>query len=215
MLLTLAPTVQFITFDGQKTSGLVKGVQFGTVKPGVSVVKTLVLMSSGAPGDRTIDVSVQSSTTVRPASQSQSRSPSPSETLDASQNHDTCEILRTLLIPTSSVFAVRQDVAYQRSLQAPPALADLSVLESPHWEACVGGEAVVTTVVECAAPCGVEVENVMLRRVVRVFPRCFLEGWLTEWCRRIGMRGWSTRCWKRTWKAYFPVVSNAHSCLHL
>jgi hypothetical protein len=175
--ITLAPTVQFITFDDQKTSGLVKGIRFGTVKPGVSVIKTLVLMSSGAPGDRTIDVSVQSSTTVASSrSQSPARSPSPSETLGASQNHDTGEILRTLLIPTSSVFAVGQDVAYHRSLQPPPALADLSVLESPHWEACVGGEAVVTTVVECAAPCGVEVENVMLRRVVRVFPNVFQRG---------------------------------------
>ena len=142
------------------------------VKPGISVVKTLVLMSSGAPGDRTIDLSVQSSTTVRPASPSLTRSPSPSETLDASHSHDTGEILRTLLIPTSSAFAVRQDVAYQRSLRPPPALADLPVLESSNWEACVGGEAVVTTVVECAAPCGVEVEKVVLRRVVRVFPRC-------------------------------------------
>ncbi|KAF8549955.1 hypothetical protein OG21DRAFT_1420431 [Imleria badia] len=159
--------VQFITFDGQKSSGLIKGVHFGTVKPGVSVVKTLVLMSSGAPGDRTIDVSVQSSTTLRPASPSQSQagSPSPSETLDASQNHEAGEILRTLLIPTSSAFVVRQDVVYQRSLQPPPALADLSVLEGPHWEACVGAEAVVTTVVECAAPCGVEVEEVALRQV--------------------------------------------------
>ena len=30
----------------------------------------------------------------------------------------------------------------------------------------MGGEAVVTTVVECTAPCGVEVEKVALRRVV-------------------------------------------------
>lgn len=157
--------MQSITFDDQKSSGLIKGVQFGTVNPGVSVVKTLVLMSSGAPGDRMIDVSVQSSTTGR--SPSEARSPSPSETPDGLQNHDTEEILRTLLIPTSSAFMVRQDVAYQRSLGPPPALADLSVLEGADWEGCVSGEAVVTTVVECAAPCGVEVEEVVLRRVVR------------------------------------------------
>ncbi|KAH0829099.1 Gryzun, putative trafficking through golgi-domain-containing protein [Lanmaoa asiatica] len=160
----LDEAVQFITLDDQKSSGLIKGVQFETVKPGVSVVKTLVLMSSGAPGDRTIDVSVQSSTTA--AFQAQARAPSPSETLDSSQNHDTGEMLQTLSIPTLSAFVVRQDVAYQRSLRPPPALADLSVLEDTHWEACVGGEAVVTTVVECAAPCGVEVEKVELHRVV-------------------------------------------------
>lgn len=170
--LTLALTVQSITFDSQKSSGLIKGVHFGTVKPGVSVVKTLVLMSNGAPGDRTIDVSVQSSTMLRPAtsspSQSQAGSPSPSETVDASQNPEASEILRTLLIPTSSAFVVRQDVVYQRSLQPPPALADLSVLEGQNWEAYVDAEAEVTTVVECAAPCGVEVEEVALRQVVRV-----------------------------------------------
>lgn len=164
--------MQFITFDDQKSSGLIKGIEFGTVKPGVSSVKTLVLMSSGAPGDRTIDVSVQSSTTVQPPppslAESHIRSPSPSETPDGLQNRDTCEFLRTLLIPTSSAFMVRQDVAYQRSLRPPPAPSDLSVLERPHWEAHVSGEAVVTTVVECAAPCGVEVEKVVLRQVVGV-----------------------------------------------
>ena len=169
--LPLPPTVQFITFDGQKSSGLVKGVQFGTLETGVSVLKTLTLMSSGAPGDRTIDISVQSSTTLRPGDTSQApaqaRSPSPSDTLDASQNHDTGEILRTLLIPTLSVFVFRQDIAYRRSLPPAPGLADLSALDGPPWEACMGGEAVVTTVVECTAPCGVEVEKVALRRAVR------------------------------------------------
>ncbi|KAG6382017.1 Gryzun, putative trafficking through golgi-domain-containing protein [Boletus reticuloceps] len=162
--------VQFLTFDGQKSSGLIKGVQFGTVQPGVSVVKTMVLVSSGAPGDRTIDISVQSRTTTEPVpsqSRSQARSPSPSlsETLDASQDYDMGEVLRTLLIPTSSVFVVHQDVAYQRSLRPPPALADLFVLEDPHGEARAGGEAVVMTVVECAAPCGVELEKVALHRL--------------------------------------------------
>ena len=126
----------------------------------------MVLMSSGAPGDRTIDVSVQSSTTVRAPSQARAPSLLSSEIVDDAQNHDTGETLRTLLIPTSSTFVVRQDVTYQRSLQSPPALADLAVLEGP-WEASVCGEAVVTTVVECAAACGVEVEGVTLRRVVR------------------------------------------------
>lgn len=154
--------MQFLTFDGQKSSGLIKGVQFGTVQPGVSVVETMVLMSSGAPGDRTIDVSIQSSNL---ASQSQSRASSPSESADDAQNHNTDEILRTLSIPTLSAFVVHQDVDYRRSLQSPPALADLAALEGP-WEASVCGEAVVTTVVECTAACGVEVEEMTLRRVV-------------------------------------------------
>ena len=129
----------------------------------------MVLMSSGAAGDRTIDVSVQSSATVLGASQASARAPSPSlsETADDVRNHDTGEVLRTLVIPTSSAFVVRQDVAYQRSLEPPPGLADLGVLEAP-WE-CVSGEAVVTTVVECTAACGVEVEGVTLCRTVGVY----------------------------------------------
>ena len=197
--LRFALLVQFIAFDGQISSGLIKGVLFGTVNPGVSVVKTLTLMSSGAPGDRTIDVSVQSSTTLRSAaaspspSQPQARSTSLSETLDVPQNLDTAEILRTLLIPTLNTFTVRQDVIYQRSLQPPPALADLSVLEKPHSETHSDGEAVVTTVVECSAPCGVEVENVVLRRVVRASLMEISYQKLIKWCRRVGTRGWWIR----------------------
>ena len=192
-----------MTFGGEKSSGLIKGVQFGAIMPGVSVAKTMELVSSGAPGDRTIDVSVQSNTTVRTPSQARAPSPSPSEVLEDVQNADTTEILRTLLIPTSSAFVVRQDVVYQRSLQPPPALTELSVLEDA-WEAC--GEAVVTTVIECAAECGVEVERMSLSRVVRMERRDVLIGMADLVRRRVGMRGWWTRRWRWAWRGCFLTV---------
>ncbi|KAF9228502.1 hypothetical protein BS17DRAFT_773840 [Gyrodon lividus] len=152
--------VQHIVFNNHKSSGLIKGIQFGTIAPGVSAVKTLLLISSGASGDRTIDVSVQSSS----GSNEQSRSDTP-DPHTSSANHDTSEILRTLLIPTASAFLVTQDVDYWRALRPPPALADLSVFEKEFWDDSVGGEAIVSTEVECSAPWGLEVESLQLHRL--------------------------------------------------
>ncbi|KAF9243228.1 Foie gras liver health family 1-domain-containing protein [Melanogaster broomeanus] len=41
--------VQYIVLNDHKSSGLIKGIRFGTIAPGVSVAKTLLLISSGAP----------------------------------------------------------------------------------------------------------------------------------------------------------------------
>ncbi|KAH7883282.1 Gryzun, putative trafficking through golgi-domain-containing protein [Phlebopus sp. FC_14] len=155
--------VQRIVFKDQKSSGLIKGIPFGTIPPGVSVVDTLVLLSGGAPGDRIIDISVQSSST---SGDPRVQSPDATVSHDTSSpiSHDTSEILRTLLIPTVSAFSVTQDVEYTRSLRPPPALADLSVLENGMWDDSLGGEAVVMTKFECLAPWGLEIEHLQLLR---------------------------------------------------
>ncbi|KIJ65975.1 hypothetical protein HYDPIDRAFT_110092 [Hydnomerulius pinastri MD-312] len=154
--------VQHIIFNKEKSSGLIKGIQIGTVAPGVSVVKTLVLLSSGAAGDRTIDISVQSSSEPKDQSVPQTSDPNA-----ASASHDTSEILQTLLIPTVSAFSVTQDLEYLRALHPPAALADLSVYyEKDFWDDSVGGEAIITTKVECSAPWGLEIESMELRRQV-------------------------------------------------
>ncbi|KAF8841726.1 hypothetical protein BDN67DRAFT_927820 [Paxillus ammoniavirescens] len=152
--------VQHIVFDDHKASGLIKGIQFGTIAPGLSAVKTLFLTSSGAPGDRTIDISIQSNS----GSKERSRSDT-AELHTPSASHDTGEILRTLLIPSVSAFLVTQTVDYLRPLRSPPALADLSVFENEFWDDSVGGEAVVATKMECSAPSGLEVESLQLRRL--------------------------------------------------
>lgn len=113
---------------------------------------------------RSSTASRSSSATLRPVPaaqfQSQSGSPSSSETWDASQNHEGGEIL-TLLIPTSIALAVRQDVVVFSSILTG---AGGSVqFGRSTLRACAG--AVTTTVVECAAPCKVDV--VVLHQMTR------------------------------------------------
>ena len=52
--------VNFIDLEGQRSSALIKGVAFGVLQPGDSVRKTLRLTSTGAGGERVLDISVQS-----------------------------------------------------------------------------------------------------------------------------------------------------------
>ncbi|KAG6332551.1 hypothetical protein ID866_6536 [Astraeus odoratus] len=154
--------VQYIICDDQRSSGLIKGIRCGTIAPGVSVFKTLTLVSSGAAGDRTIDVSIQSITgtgilvgQIPAVSSSLSGAPTPV------RNEDTNEILQTLVIPTAAAFSVAHHIEYSRSLRMAPPLANLLIHEKDAWE---GGEAVITTKFECLAPCGLEIESVRLMR---------------------------------------------------
>ncbi|KAL4064245.1 Gryzun, putative trafficking through golgi-domain-containing protein [Scleroderma yunnanense] len=153
--------VQYIICNNQRSSGLIKGIQCGTIAPGVSVAKTLILVSTGTVGDRTIDISVQSN-----ISSNQLLGPSPAESHTSSSDstsaaNDTSEILQTLVISTATAFAVTQGVEYFRSLQPALPLADLSAIENESWG---GGEIVVTTTIECSAACGVEIQSVKLMR---------------------------------------------------
>lgn len=153
--------VQCIMYNNQQSSGLIKGIQCGIIAPGVSIVKTLILVSAGSAGDRTIDISVQSNI---PSNQLTRCSPSESHTSSGVSTpavNDTSEILQTLVIPTATAFSVTQNVEYFRPLYPAPPLADLSAIENESWH---GGEAVITTTIECSAACGVEIQVVKLMR---------------------------------------------------
>ncbi|KAH7928708.1 hypothetical protein BV22DRAFT_1004322 [Leucogyrophana mollusca] len=155
--------VQHIIFDGQQSSGLIKGIHFGVVAPGVTALKTLYLVSGGAPGDRTIDVSVQSSSTTNDPSRSRSTSPaSPAGPL----SRDVSETLQTLVIPTLSALEVVYDVGYRRALGKRAELADLLRYEEEGIDDGTGGdsEAVVTARVTCGGPWGLEIESLNLIR---------------------------------------------------
>lgn len=157
---------QYIVFDDQRSSGLIKGIRLGTIAPGVSATKTLYLVGSGAPGDRMLDISIQS-TSVQPESTSEGdedAEPRSSSSLSEHATIDSCEKLQTIVIPTSGALAVTYDVAYRRSKDAMPALADLSTVEDDFWDDSYGGVAVVTTRIECLAPCGLVVESLKLHR---------------------------------------------------
>lgn len=147
---------------------MIKGIRLGTIAPGVSATKTLYLVGSGAPGDRTLDISIQS-TAVQPGTTSKGgddTEPRSSSSLSAHAAVDSCEKLQTIVIPTSGALAVTYDVAYRRSKNAMPALADLSTVEDDFWDDSYGGVAVVTTRIECSAPCGLVVESLKLHRQV-------------------------------------------------
>ncbi|KAG0708617.1 Gryzun, putative trafficking through golgi-domain-containing protein [Suillus ampliporus] len=158
---------QYIIFDDQRSSGLIKGIRLGTIAPGVSATKTLYLVGSGAPGDRTLDVSVQS-TSVQSGSTSKTdddaEHPRSSSSLSGRAAVDSCENLQTIVIPTSRALAITYDVAYRRSKNAMPALADLSTVEDDYWNDSCGGVAVVTTRIECSSPCGLMIESLKLHR---------------------------------------------------
>jgi len=150
-------------YNNQQSSGLIKGIQCGIIAPGVSIVKTLILVSAGSAGDRTIDISVQSNI---PSNQLTECSPSESHTSSGVSTpavNDTSEILQTLVIPTATAFSVTQNVEYFRSLYPAPPLADLFAIENGSWH---GGEAVITTTIECSTACGVEIQVVKLMRQV-------------------------------------------------
>ncbi|KAG1737900.1 Gryzun, putative trafficking through golgi-domain-containing protein [Suillus paluster] len=158
---------QCIIFDDQRSSGLIKGIRLGTIAPGVSATKTLYLVGSGAPGDRTLDISIQS-TSVQPGSTSEgdddAEHPRSSSSLSAHAAVDSCEKLQTIVIPTSRTLAITYDVAYRRSKNSMPALADLSTVEDDYWNDSYGGVAVVTTRIECSSPCGLVIESLKLHR---------------------------------------------------
>lgn len=157
---------QYIIFDDQRSSGLIKGIRLGTIAPGVSATKTLYLVGSGAPGDRMLDISIQS-TAVQPGTTSKGdddAEPRSSSPLSAHAAVDSCEKLQTIVIPTSGALTVTYDVAYRRSKNALPALADLSTVEDDFWDDSYGGVAVVTTRIECSAPRGLVVESLKLHR---------------------------------------------------
>lgn len=159
MLMSLI--AQYITFDDQRSSGLIKGIQFGIIAPGVSASKTLYLVGSGAPGDRMIDISIQS-TSVQVASMTNDDDAEHPRSSSSSSTHaavDACEKLQTILIPMSRALSVTYDVSYRRSKNAIPAEDDV-------WGDSYGGVAIITARIECSAPCGLLIEGLKLHRQV-------------------------------------------------
>lgn len=159
---------------------LIKGVAFGVVSPGVSVVKTLYLGCCGGAGDRVLDVSVQS----RATSGSIPKSPtSPSE-----GGVNTTEVLHTLVVAAVEPIKVEYSVVYKRSLKERPELGDLKRFDNSYWDDATGGEAVVTTTLSCSGPSGIKVEGLKLNKIVRLISSATCVIRLT-----LSMTGWPKR----------------------
>ncbi|KAJ7030012.1 Gryzun, putative trafficking through golgi-domain-containing protein [Mycena alexandri] len=144
-------TENAIVLDDERSSSLIKGVDFGVLQPGVSVVKTLHLISSGAAGERMVDVSIQSTA----VGGHQPENP---------ELQDMTETLQTLVVPTSEAIKVNFGVVYKRALAARAGVADLRTYDHDFWDDSDGGEAIVTAQMECAGPWGLEVASVKLHR---------------------------------------------------
>lgn len=140
---------------------LIRGVKFGVIEPGVETVKTLYLLNTGAVGDRTLDVSIRSQSTTQLLSSPVHRTP------DGAGPHDTNETLHTLVIPTTQAIKITSNVAYQRSLKRQAGLADLRTYGNDIWEDRVSGEATITSTFQCAASCGLRLENIRLENQVQ------------------------------------------------
>ncbi|KAG6861711.1 hypothetical protein C0995_013280 [Termitomyces sp. Mi166 len=121
--------VNMVVMGEQRSSNFIRGVPFGILEPGANVVKTLCLVNAGAPGDRVIDISVQSrplDSIVNPAEPE----------LD-----DMTETTRLLTVPTVYPFKVVQSVSYKRGLETWSGLADLDTFDGDKWNSTRTSEA--------------------------------------------------------------------------
>lgn len=148
-----------ISADRELWTNLIKDVPFGTLAPGVSVLKTLYLQSACAASEIVIDVSIRSRVPKNGAvPQIIPVSPkSPSFTLD-----DTCETLQTLVVQTVDPISVKHDVVYKRSTAARPGLADLATYEPEFGADGIKAEATISTAWTCVGPHGIKVEKIQL-----------------------------------------------------
>jgi hypothetical protein len=155
--------VNHIRIDDEQSSGLIKGISFGRLKPGTTVRKTLILVSTGGAGDRALDLSFQSVVPDESVPLDKLVVPETPTALG-----DTCEVLQALVVPTVAPFKTEQAIAYRRASRTTPGLLDLATFESDYWDDADGGEAVVSTSFACAGPWGVEVDSCKLVREVGV-----------------------------------------------
>jgi len=158
--------VNTISLDDEQSSAMIKGIAVGILAPGVSTVKTLRLLSTGAVGDRMIDISVQSRSTATPQLRKENDSPISPALLDVT------DTLRTVTIPTVDPFKSTTNVVYRRALGAQPGLSDLKTFDTDYWDDSDGGEAFITSTFECVGPWNLEIQSFVLRKQVSGYT-CF------------------------------------------
>lgn len=144
-----------ITFEDEQSSSLIKGAEYGAIRPDESVSKTLQLLGSGAPGDRVLDISVQV------------RVPDGNEEQEY-QAVDVTEKLQTITVPTLEAFKATQDVTYQHSLKEWNTVSDLMSYDEDYEDGGRGMEAMVITDINVAGPWPVYVEHVEFENDVSV-----------------------------------------------
>ncbi|KAI9062346.1 hypothetical protein FKP32DRAFT_1593495 [Trametes sanguinea] len=153
--------VNYVAIDDQRSTSLLKAVACGMLAPGASVVKKLYLTNAGAPGERVIDISVQSQSISQPPTPISPVSPD-SPTMPTLV--DRTETLRTLSVAAVSPVEIEHAVVYRRTTQPQPGLADLATFESGARDEGAAVEAVVTSTISIVAPSGIAIESISLDR---------------------------------------------------
>ncbi|KAF8911521.1 Gryzun, putative trafficking through golgi-domain-containing protein [Gymnopilus junonius] len=159
--------VNWIVVDEERSSSLIKGIHVGVLAPGVSVTKTLHLFSTGAAGDRMVDISVQTRTVSRKLEGIQEEDNGKN---DEQQHHahDMMEHLKMFTIPTVEPIQVTHDVSYRRSLKSWSGPADLQTFEESFWDDRKGGEALINVLMSCVGPWSLNIESVEFERADNV-----------------------------------------------
>ncbi|KAF9460741.1 Gryzun, putative trafficking through golgi-domain-containing protein [Collybia nuda] len=141
-----------IMLDEKQSSGFIKGVSFGSLAPGVKVLKTLYLLNAGAVGDRMVDLSIQSKSAHEFGTAQDPGTP------------DMTETLRTLIVPTVNPIKITHNVMYTRPSSERLGLADLRTYDADFWDNGSVNEALVETTIECAGPSGLFIESITLEQ---------------------------------------------------
>lgn len=157
---TTIGTVNHISFGADRSTSMIKGVSYGSVVPGGTVRETLLLHSTGAAGDRTIDVSVQCSHSL-PNTSTDTDAVSP---VSLQSPVDISETLHTLVIPTQPPLQVESMVSYRRAIRSTGgsslASTDLELYDSSTLTA--QAEAIIRSTIVNQGPWDVAIETFRL-----------------------------------------------------
>jgi hypothetical protein len=138
--------------------GLIKGVHLGTLEAGATTTKLLYLTSTGGAGDRSLDLSFQST--------SPNDEPLVNALSPTSDARPGTELLETLVVPTVHPFKMEQRISYKRTSKASRGLLDMETFGNDYWDDSDGGQAVITTSLSCVGPWSTMVESCKLVRKV-------------------------------------------------
>ncbi|KAF8514641.1 Foie gras liver health family 1-domain-containing protein [Hysterangium stoloniferum] len=151
----LDDSVNHIILEESHSTGLIKGVKCGVLRPGETIQKILFLHSTGTAGDRILDISVQCQLPSLDATEDAQSHVSPRSASNIS------ETLQTLSISTLSPLGINSEVAYRLPVQSsrdptrvPTALSsyDNSVLENQ-------AEGIVRTTITNLGPWDIIIEK--------------------------------------------------------
>ena len=131
-----------IAIDDEQSSGLIKGIEFGTIHPGEISTKVLYLSMSGATGPRIVDISIQSQDATGGITQGDS------------------EILKTVTVQGLLAFSWETDVSYLHPVDNPAPWLDLSQLEAERHR--VEAEALVSVKIKLESPWDLVVQSIRL-----------------------------------------------------